>query len=178
MSEVGVKRRRRSGAEVEALVAEYEASGLKRGAFCRQRGLAVGTLDKYRRRVHGRRHSGEQGFCFLSKWFPPRSAMSARRRRVRWCSVSRVAKRAPNRSTPWIRCGNAGAPADRIGRGVEGVRVWTGDADLCCIRLDGHAEKFQWSVRLGTRSSELRSGKWSCVCFHECASQSPEAARV
>jgi hypothetical protein len=52
MSEAGVVRRRRSQAEAEALVAEFEASGLKREAFCEQRGLAVGTLDKYRRRVH------------------------------------------------------------------------------------------------------------------------------
>ena len=52
MSEAGVVRRRRSQAEAEALVAEFEASGLMREAFCQQRGLAVGTLDKYRRRVH------------------------------------------------------------------------------------------------------------------------------
>jgi hypothetical protein len=53
MSEVGVVRRRRSRAEAEALVAEFEASGLMRAAFCRQRGPAVGTLDKYRQRLHG-----------------------------------------------------------------------------------------------------------------------------
>ena len=52
MSEAGVVRRRRSQAEAEALVTEFEASGLLREAFCEQRGLAVGTLDKYRRRVH------------------------------------------------------------------------------------------------------------------------------
>ena len=52
MSEAGVVRRRRSQAEAEALVAEFEASGLMREAFCHQRGLAIGTLDKYRRRVH------------------------------------------------------------------------------------------------------------------------------
>ena len=52
MSEAGVGRRRRTQAEVEALVAEFEASGLMREAFCEQRGLAVGTLEKYRRRVH------------------------------------------------------------------------------------------------------------------------------
>jgi hypothetical protein len=51
MSEVGVVRRRRSRSETEALVAEFEASGLMREAFCELRGLAVGTLDKYRRRV-------------------------------------------------------------------------------------------------------------------------------
>ena len=50
---MGVERRRRSRAEAAALVAEFESSGLMRQEFCRQRGLAVGTLDKYRRRVRG-----------------------------------------------------------------------------------------------------------------------------
>ena len=58
MSEVGVVRKRRSRAEAEALVAEFEASGLVREAFCQQRGLAVGTLDKYRQRVHQGLQSG------------------------------------------------------------------------------------------------------------------------
>jgi hypothetical protein len=53
MSEVGVVRRRRNRAEAAALVAEFESSGLMRQEFCRRRGLAIGTLDKYRRRVHG-----------------------------------------------------------------------------------------------------------------------------
>lgn len=52
MNEVGVLRRRRSRAEAAALVAEFEASGLRREAFCRQRGLSVAALDKYRRRMH------------------------------------------------------------------------------------------------------------------------------
>jgi hypothetical protein len=60
MREAGAVRKRRSQAEVGALVAEFEASGLMREAFCQQRGLAVGTLDKYRRRVHrGLRSSGD-----------------------------------------------------------------------------------------------------------------------
>jgi hypothetical protein len=62
MSEVGVMHRRRSLAEVQALVLEFEASGLMRAAFCQQRGLAVGTLDKYRKRVHGGRQSGGRPF--------------------------------------------------------------------------------------------------------------------
>jgi hypothetical protein len=62
MSELGVKHRRRSLAEAQVLVAEFEASGLKRAAFCQQRGLAVGTLDKYRQGVHGRRHLGSRAF--------------------------------------------------------------------------------------------------------------------
>ena len=45
-------RRRRSRVEVEKIVAEFEASGLTRQAFCNQRGLSVTALDKYRRRRH------------------------------------------------------------------------------------------------------------------------------
>jgi hypothetical protein len=62
MSEVGVIHRRRSFAEVQALVGEFESSGLLRVAFCQQRGLAVGTLDKYRRRVHAGRHAVGRAF--------------------------------------------------------------------------------------------------------------------
>lgn len=62
MSEVGVMHRRRSWSEVQTLVAEFEASGLMRAAFCQRRGLAVATLDKYRQRVHGGRQSGGRTF--------------------------------------------------------------------------------------------------------------------
>jgi hypothetical protein len=62
MSEVGAIHRRRSFAEVQALVGEFESSGLLRAAFCQQRGLAVGTLDKYRQRVHGGRQAGGSAF--------------------------------------------------------------------------------------------------------------------
>jgi len=61
MSETGAVGRRRSQAEVEALVVEFEASGLMREAFCEQRGLAVGTLDKYRRRAHRGQQSSNGG---------------------------------------------------------------------------------------------------------------------
>ncbi len=43
-------RRRRSRAEVEQLVAEYETSGLGRVEFCRKRGLSLSTLARYRKR--------------------------------------------------------------------------------------------------------------------------------
>ena len=52
MSEAVSVRKQRSRVEVEKLVAEFEASGLRRDAFCQQRGLSVAALDKYRRRVH------------------------------------------------------------------------------------------------------------------------------
>lgn len=43
-------RRRRSRHEVEQLVAEFESSGLNRIDFCRDRGLGLSTLARYRRR--------------------------------------------------------------------------------------------------------------------------------
>ena len=56
--QVGGIQRRRSRAEVDRLVAEYEASGLSRQEFCLKQGLALVTLDRYRkRRRHGRETS-------------------------------------------------------------------------------------------------------------------------
>src|ERR1017187_5940156 len=43
-------RRRRSRGEAEQAVAEYEASALSRADFCRQRGLSLATLARYRKR--------------------------------------------------------------------------------------------------------------------------------
>ena len=43
-------RRRRSRAEAEQLVAEYEASGLSQVEFCREQGLSLATLARYRKR--------------------------------------------------------------------------------------------------------------------------------
>src|SRR5512134_2006205 len=48
--EVGRPRRRRSRAEVEQLIVEYEASGLSRVEFCQKHGLALSTLARYQRR--------------------------------------------------------------------------------------------------------------------------------
>jgi transposase-like protein len=42
-------RRRRSRAEAEQLVADYEASGLSRVEFCRTHGLSWATLARYRK---------------------------------------------------------------------------------------------------------------------------------
>ena len=63
MSETGAMgfvRRRRSRAEAEELVREFEASGLKRQVFCAEHGLSVAALDKYRRR-HGHGTSKSEG---------------------------------------------------------------------------------------------------------------------
>jgi hypothetical protein len=42
--------RRRSRQEVDQLVTEYETSGLSRDEFCRERGVGLSTLDRYRTR--------------------------------------------------------------------------------------------------------------------------------
>jgi transposase-like protein len=47
---VGVSRRR-SRAEAERLVSEFEQSGMRRKEFCAARGLKVHTLDAWRRQV-------------------------------------------------------------------------------------------------------------------------------
>ena len=92
MSEAGAVRRRRSRAEVEELVAEYEASGLTREAFCQQRDLSVGTLDKYRRRVQ------KWGAIGAGPMLPVEVVLSKHRFKLRcpgrWCSGGRVAQRA------------------------------------------------------------------------------------
>ena len=54
---------------MEKLVAEFEASGLMREAFCQQRGLSVATLDKYRQRVQKWAARSGAGPLFRSKWF-------------------------------------------------------------------------------------------------------------
>jgi hypothetical protein len=46
--QVPVVRGRRSRQEVKQLIAEYESSGLSRSEFCRERGLGLSTLDRYR----------------------------------------------------------------------------------------------------------------------------------
>ena len=60
----GTAPRRRSQSEVAQLVAEFEASGLSRREFCQKHGLALGTLDGYRKRLRQARGEGGGG----SRW--------------------------------------------------------------------------------------------------------------
>ncbi len=46
-----VVQRRRRPAEIQQLVAEYQASGLSRVEFCRQKGLSLATLARYGKRL-------------------------------------------------------------------------------------------------------------------------------
>ena len=54
-------RRRRSRQEVEQLIAEYESSGLSRSEFCRERGLSLSTLSRYRKRRARQTPTGRNG---------------------------------------------------------------------------------------------------------------------
>ncbi len=59
-------RRRRNRREVEQLVAEYEASGLGRSEFCREHGLALSTLARYRSRWERERRARDGGNPLLA----------------------------------------------------------------------------------------------------------------
>ena len=48
---IGRAFRRRSRAEADRLVSEFEQSGLRRKEFCAARGLSMHTLDAWRRRI-------------------------------------------------------------------------------------------------------------------------------
>jgi len=78
---LGRSRKRRSRAEAERLVHEYEQSGMTRVAFCRQHGLSVATLDKYRQRCR------------------PRGLADVDAVRQRWSSVPLVAVDLVDRAT-------------------------------------------------------------------------------
>jgi hypothetical protein len=54
-------RRRRSRAEVEGLVAEYESSGLGRLEFCQKHGLSLSTLNRHRKRTQLRTETARTG---------------------------------------------------------------------------------------------------------------------
>lgn len=54
-SEQGVAgKRRRTAAEIEQIVREFENSGLNRSQFCRQQGLTFGVLNRCLRRLQAR----------------------------------------------------------------------------------------------------------------------------
>jgi hypothetical protein len=59
-------KRRRSRAEIQQLVAEFESSGLGRTAFCQQRGLSLSTLARYQKRQGQKAAEGAEGKRWLA----------------------------------------------------------------------------------------------------------------
>src|ERR1700693_1536267 len=47
--------KRRTGAEVQQLVAEFVSSGMRRSEFCQSRGLSFSTLDRHLKKMHWKR---------------------------------------------------------------------------------------------------------------------------
>lgn len=79
MIEAGVesiKRRRRSRAEAEQLVAEYQCSGMTRKKLCLRHGVSVAALDKYRR-LHRQPTAQAAGRLLPVELLPDLSAASA-----------------------------------------------------------------------------------------------------
>jgi len=59
-------KRRRSRAEIQQLVSEFEASGLGRTAFCQQRGLSLSTLARYQKRQEQKAAETAEGKRWLA----------------------------------------------------------------------------------------------------------------
>jgi transposase-like protein len=56
-----VRKGRRTSAEIEQIVSEYESSGLNRSQFCRGHGLTLGILNRYLRRLRVASAGGASG---------------------------------------------------------------------------------------------------------------------
>ncbi len=57
----GVGKGRRTTAEIEQIVSEYESSGLNRSQFCRGHGLTLGVLNRYLKRLRVASEGGARG---------------------------------------------------------------------------------------------------------------------
>ena len=70
--QVGKRRRRRSQAEAEQLVVEFETSGISREEFCERHGLVLATLARYCKRLRQRRGEGAGASRWLAVELPGR----------------------------------------------------------------------------------------------------------
>ena len=90
-------RRRRSRTETEQVAGEYEASGLSRVEFCRQHGLSLATLARYRKR----RAQGQ--VAPANRWVAVEVAGASSTLESRWNSSLAVA--LPGGRRIEVRCG-------------------------------------------------------------------------
>jgi hypothetical protein len=56
-----IRKGRRTPAEIEQIVSEFENSGLNRSAFCRSQGLTFGVLNRYLKRLRAASDRGATG---------------------------------------------------------------------------------------------------------------------
>jgi hypothetical protein len=59
--QVVARKGRRTSAEIEQMVSEFQSSGLNRSEFCRGRGLTWGVLNRYLKRTQPAAHGGAIG---------------------------------------------------------------------------------------------------------------------
>ena len=57
---------RRTPAEIEQIVREFQGSGLNRTQFCRQRGLTWGVLNRHLRRMQAASSNGASGNALVA----------------------------------------------------------------------------------------------------------------
>ena len=106
--------RRRSRQEVQQVVAEYESSGLSRMEFCRERGVALSTLGRYRSRQERQKAAGSNALLAVElSGRPPASVAAAGSNAL---LAVEVCGRAP---APIAANGSALAVVLRSGRRIE-----------------------------------------------------------
>src|ERR1017187_345493 len=113
--QVCVVGRRRSRAEVEQLVAEFESSGLSRIEFCRERGLAFEHSWPVPEARGAAKASSQQ--CLACRGAIQSAAGIPRGGGQR--VGGGAAERAADRSGVWIRRERAGAVGTRVGGGLN-----------------------------------------------------------
>jgi len=59
--QVVARKGRRTAAEIEQIVSEFQSSGLNRSQFCRHRGLTFGVLNGYLKRMRAASDGGATG---------------------------------------------------------------------------------------------------------------------
>ncbi len=59
--QVVAQKLRRTAAEIEQIVSEFQSSGMSRSQFCRVRGLTFGVLNRYLERIRAAASGSENG---------------------------------------------------------------------------------------------------------------------
>jgi hypothetical protein len=78
---------RRTGAEIQQIVSEFESSGMSRSQFCRARGLTFGVLSRYLERMRAAARSSANGDRLVAvEWNSKKTSAE----RARGCGLSVV----------------------------------------------------------------------------------------
>jgi hypothetical protein len=97
-------RKRRSSEEIKRLVLEFEASGLRQNAFCRNQGLALSTLQRQLKRRRSDKGEAKEGSRLVAVELARKDRMGIVERLAhwKWCSPAgggsrcdRISIRAP-----------------------------------------------------------------------------------